>query len=167
MGESGADNVQSITTLNCLELRTHPQRGRGVFTREPIPRGTLVNVSPTLIFGADEYNKHGKFTQLDHYTYCWSSGSFALALGLGSMFNHESAGHQNVGFVRDIQNSLIKYSTLRDIAAGEELCICYGESVWFDVVTDSNNKHKSIGTEQRPKEAKESDDEDFLRSFDL
>jgi uncharacterized protein len=54
----------------------------------------------------------------------------ALALGLGSLFNHSR--HQNVGFQRDVQRQCIIYTTLREIAAGEELCISYGSHLWFD-----------------------------------
>lgn len=46
------------------------------------------------------------------------------------MFNHSSR-HQNVGWERDLQNLLITYTTLRDIAAGEELCISYGARLTF------------------------------------
>lgn len=47
----------------------------------------------------------------------------AVILGLGSMFNHSSAD-QNVGWERDIKNQIVVYRTLRDIKAGEELCVC-------------------------------------------
>ena len=55
----------------------------------------------------------------------------ALALGLGSMFNH-STRDQNVGWLRDTETDVIVYTALRDIKAGEELCISYGSArLWF------------------------------------
>ncbi|OCT54914.1 hypothetical protein CLCR_03210 [Cladophialophora carrionii] len=55
----------------------------------------------------------------------------ALALGLGSMFNH-STRDQNVGWIRNTETEVIVYTTLRDIKAGEELCISYGSArLWF------------------------------------
>lgn len=54
----------------------------------------------------------------------------AVIFGLGSMFNH-SALHQNVGWERDLKNLLVTYITLRDIEAGEELCISYGPCLTF------------------------------------
>ena len=45
----------------------------------------------------------------------------AIILGLGSMFNHSEL-HQNVGWERDIEQELVRYTTLRDVEAGEELC---------------------------------------------
>ena len=95
-------------------------------------------------------------TVLAHYTYTWpaeiddamSKGASdksipsseknptaerlplqALALGLGSMFNHKRI--QNVAWKRDIPMQVIRYLTLRDIEAGEELCISYGSKLWF------------------------------------
>ena len=53
----------------------------------------------------------------------------AVALGLGSLFNHSNLA-QNVGWQRDVNAQYIRYTALRDIAAGEELCINYGR-LWF------------------------------------
>ena len=56
----------------------------------------------------------------------------ALALGLGSMFNHSTV-FQNVGWMRNNETEVIVYTALRDIKAGEELCISYGSArVWFE-----------------------------------
>ena len=41
------------------------------------------------------------------------------------MFNHSTL-RQNVGWTRDVDRLVIVYRTLRDVAAGEELCISYG-----------------------------------------
>jgi len=55
----------------------------------------------------------------------------AIALGLGSMFNHSTL-QQNVGWKRNIETGVIVYSALRDIKSGEELCISYGNArLWF------------------------------------
>jgi SET domain-containing protein len=55
----------------------------------------------------------------------------ALALGLGSMFNH-STRDQNVGWIRNTETDVIVYTALRNIKAGEELTISYGSArLWF------------------------------------
>jgi len=111
-----------------------------------------IDISPVLIFSARESEK----TVLTHYTYTWpaagdtvdtatwkAGGSTqaedtpsrvkvarqALALGLGSMFNHSRK--PNVGWERDIPTQSIRYFALRDIMANEELCISYGPKLWF------------------------------------
>ncbi|KAJ1935736.1 hypothetical protein GGF37_005879 [Kickxella alabastrina] len=161
-GHDSADDTIALPALGCLELRMHPQRGRGVFTRKAISSGTLVNISPVLVFGRTEYADHGRHTQLDHYTYCWKDSGYALALGLGSMFNHEAFGHENVGFTRDMSRSLIRYTALRDIGAGEELCICYGPNVWFDAVSEVQ-----AGSSDGHSGAQEQSADEFMHGFDL
>lgn len=54
----------------------------------------------------------------------------AIIFGLGSMFNHSTL-HQNVGWERDVKNLHVTYIALRDIEAGEELCISYGSRLTF------------------------------------
>lgn len=153
-----------------LVIRSTPTMGRGVFglssslpfsspfidTRKatrPIPAGTLVDISPVLLFSKEEYEAHGKHTVLDHYTFVWKDGRMALALGLGecqsysleirmhqilmdyrrssgSMFNH-SSDRPNVAFSLDRENSAIKFTTSKRIQPEEELYIFYGPKLWF------------------------------------
>ncbi|KAG0303332.1 hypothetical protein BGZ98_006786 [Dissophora globulifera] len=115
-------NQQSLFIQDC------GPKGRGVITAVAIPTRTVIDISPILLFPSEEYSLHGQHTQLDHYTYRWQGG-MALALGLGSMFNHSNK--PNVGFQRDFNNKVIRYTTLREIEAGEELCISYGPNLWF------------------------------------
>ncbi|KDQ20811.1 hypothetical protein BOTBODRAFT_86667, partial [Botryobasidium botryosum FD-172 SS1] len=95
-----------------------------------IPAGTLIDVSPVLLFAKDDYERHGRHTVLDHYTFVWRDGRMALALGLGSIFNH-SSDQPNVTFVLDHQNLAIRYTTARAIQPDEELNIFYGTNLWF------------------------------------
>ena len=125
--EDGSLDLPS--SLN-LYIAMSPGRGRGVFTRDFIPKRTLIDVSPVLIF-KDQDRELSQQTLLAHYTYNWfESHQQALALGLGSMFNH--AQRFNVGFMKDKHNAVIRYYTLRNIEANEELFIHYGPYVWFD-----------------------------------
>lgn len=57
----------------------------------------------------------------------------AIALGLGSLFNHSTL-HQNVGWRRAVPDECLIYTALRDIDEGEELCISYGGPgvLWFE-----------------------------------
>ena len=48
-----------------------------------IPAGTLIDISPVILFGKEEYHNYGRFTVVDHYTFVWRDGRMALALGLG------------------------------------------------------------------------------------
>jgi hypothetical protein len=128
--------------------------GRGVFSSAPLPASTILDTSPVLLLSPAENTAHIAKTELFHYTYNWPSPNpmsatqnrshepqraqqansetepltakpQALILGLGSMFNHSHL-HQNVGWTRDVDKLVIVYRTLRDVPAGEELCISYG-----------------------------------------
>ena len=50
-----------------------------------MPAYTLLEISPALLFSAEEYDAHGRHTVLDHYTFKWRDGRMALALGLGAL----------------------------------------------------------------------------------
>ena len=110
-----------------------PGRGRGVFALRDIPKGTTVDISAVLLFSAAEYEAHpGQRSVLDNYTYRWDRGRYALALGLGSIFNHSRSGGVNCGYVRDFARSTITYVTTRDVRAEREIFISYGDKLWFD-----------------------------------
>lgn len=139
-----------------LQIQDCGAKGRGVVTTVVIPARTVIDISPILLFPSEEYSTHGQYTQLDHYTYRWKGG-MALALGLGSMFNHSST--PNVGFQRDIDNGLIRYSTLREIQVGEELCISYGPNLWFPDMEDPQDQNNSSGSGSTKGDVSDSEDE--------
>ena len=68
----------------------------------------------------------------------------AVALGLGSLFNHSTL-YQNVGWKRLVAEQSIQYTALRNIPEGEELCISYGSPgvLWFeDADAEAVEKHQ-------------------------
>lgn len=85
--QSAASPTHPTLKPESLLVRQTPTAGRGVFAAIPLASGTLVEVSHVLLFPAKEYNDHGRYTQLDNYTYVWDKGTegktMALALGLG------------------------------------------------------------------------------------
>lgn len=113
-----------------------------------LPRKELIEISPVLLFTPEEYEAHGKYTVLDHYTFKWRDGRMALALGLGmlivrirpdaclrfagSIFNHSKI--PNISYTMDPDTESIRYATTRVIEEGEELCIFYGHKLWFEPV---------------------------------
>ncbi|CAE6421285.1 unnamed protein product [Rhizoctonia solani] len=104
-----------------------------------IPARTLIDISPALLFSAEEYI-HAKHTIIDHYTFVWNDSGrslMALPLGLGSIFNH--ARDPNVSYRLNKKANTIEYTTTKHIDTGDELCIYYGsdEKLWFAVQGDS------------------------------
>ncbi|GLB38437.1 putative SET domain containing protein [Lyophyllum shimeji] len=123
------DQLLHLNTTGCLIRRTQ-EKGRGVYASRAIPAQTLIEISPVLFFSKEEYAEHGRFTVLDEYTFKWPDGRMALALGLGSLFNHSA--RPNVSYALDTATESIRYTTVRDIVPGEELCIFYGHKLWFE-----------------------------------
>lgn len=126
-----------------LSVRKTRSAGRGVFAAKRLQAGTLINISHVLLFPIEEYEKYGKFTQLDNYTYIWHKDlegkSMALALGLGSLFNH-SYDSPNVSYTFDRVNETIRYTLLKDVDPETELCISYGTGkMWWEEGKDSIN----------------------------
>ncbi|KAH9841879.1 uncharacterized protein C8Q71DRAFT_700693 [Rhodofomes roseus] len=115
-----------------LRIGFSAEKGRGVYAARPLEPRTVIEISPVLLFSAAEYREHGRHTVLDHYTFKWKDGRMALALGLGSLFNHSQ--QPNVSYTLDKETESIRYTTTRRIEDGEELFIFYGHNLWFDAV---------------------------------
>jgi hypothetical protein len=136
MDSDAAVDLPSIA----MYLKNTPGKGRGVFIDRDVAYNTLLHISPLLLFPADETPTGCALVSaadacperrvLAHYTYTFNSKCQAIALGLGSMFNHSK--HNNVGFIIDKKNLLIRYSSITSISKGTELCINYGNHLWFD-----------------------------------
>lgn len=72
----------------------------------------------------------------------------ALALGLGSLFNH-SLYKQNVVWSRDLHTDCIIYTASRPIQKGEELCISYGSGrLWFKDADEDAEDNKGLKIER-------------------
>ena len=127
-----------------LYLKDSKGKGRGVFCNEDIPTRTLIHVSPVLVLKGED-SANSQRTVLKHYTYNWGKEQ-AVALGLGSMFNH--CRSNNVGFVKVREKGVIEYYTLRDVSAGTELCIHYGPKLWFDDADGPNTCNRDVLAEE-------------------
>jgi uncharacterized protein len=119
-----------------LEVR-QSQYGRGIFATRDIMKDELLEVSPVIVFPKDEY-KYLKKTKLIDYVFWWGTSydDCALALGVGSLFNHSST--PNAIFKRKFKKGTIKFFAYTDIKAGEEIKINYNGDpddktpLWFE-----------------------------------
>ncbi len=114
------------------------EKGRGVFTKKPIPANTVVEISPVIVMSADE-RKLLDQTLLHDYIFEWgpNSDQCCMALGYISIYNH--AYQSNCEYEMDFGNASVRIRTVRMIEAGEELFINYNgdwnnsKKIWFDV----------------------------------
>lgn len=119
-----------------LYIASSDNRGRGVFTASPIHEGDIIEVCPVIVIPKRELPIIHK-TILHDYYFLWGDKleDCAIALGYGSMYNHEL--NPNANFILDLENMTIDIEAIQDIAAGEEITLNYhGEpgdesEVWF------------------------------------
>ncbi|MGN6509292.1 MAG: SET domain-containing protein [Chitinophaga sp.] len=121
-----------------LYIQKTKEKGRGVFTKEPIPAGTLIEVSPVLVLSNSDTGVVDK-TKLHNYIFLWGvrETRSCIALGFCSIYNH--AYNPNCEYEMDFDAETMAIKTRRDIKKGEELSINYNgdvedqSEVWFDV----------------------------------
>lgn len=111
---------------------------RGVFSTEPIPKGSIIELCPVIVVPKMEMEKI-KETVLFNYYFDWEekNESGAIALGYGSLFNHSYK--PNAEYQPDYDSSTLRFHAIKDIEVGEEITINYNgdpdnqEKVWFDL----------------------------------
>ena len=113
------------------------KNGKGVFTTKALRVGTIIEISPVLVFTGKEY-LHLAETLLYNYIFEWgvSRKKAALALGYISMYNHSY--NANCEYEMDFDNNLMTIKVVKPVAKGGELYINYNADadnkakVWFD-----------------------------------
>jgi SET domain-containing protein len=131
--------------LPCLTIIDTPSMGRGVFTSEPIPLGTIVEISPVIVMGPEDRILLDK-TPLHDYIFEWGEDrkQCCMAMGYVPVYNHASPS--NCEYEMDYDDDTITVTAVRDIEPGEELFINYNgdwddaRPVWFE---DLSGKDRS------------------------
>jgi len=111
--------------------------GRGVFTRERIPAGTVVELSPVIVMSGDD-RVHLDKTALHDYIFEWGKNrdKCCMALGLIPIYNHSYKS--NCEYFMDYEDNTIMVKTVSVINKGEELFINYNgdwddtTKLWFE-----------------------------------
>ncbi len=110
--------------------------GRGVFSTEPIPAGSIIEICPAIVLTPDQVKPLQK-TDLYDYYFQWGHDekSCAIVLGYGSLYNHSFT--PNARYYTEFDSETLEVIALKDIEAGEEITFNYnGEpedqtAVWF------------------------------------
>ena len=111
-------------------------KGRGVYTRDFLPAGIIIEESPVVVMTTEE-RKFLDQTLLHDYIFEWGADSkqCCMALGYVPVYNHSYAS--NCEYEMDFEEEVIRIRTMRNIEAGEELFINYNgdwnneKPVWF------------------------------------
>ena len=120
-----------------LYVAPSPLGGRGVFSREAIAEGTLIEICPVVVLPPEQLPIVHDTKLHDYYfLWGWEDNECAIALGYGSLYNH--AYDPNARYLVDIDQDTIEIIARRDIPAGEEITVSYNGDpedqtpVWFD-----------------------------------
>lgn len=110
--------------------------GLGVFAREDIKKGELIEESPVLVIPGDELANLTK-TKLFDYYFAWGKGfkDGAVALGLLSMYNHSYK--PNAKYIKNLDSNTISFVAIKDIKKELEILVNYNghpddqTKLWF------------------------------------
>jgi uncharacterized protein len=123
-----------------------PLGGRGVFTSKKIYKDDVIEVCPVIVMKVGDIELLDKTTLYDYY-FLWEDEendlkTCAIALGLGSMYNHTAPS--NADYQMDTEHDTIDIIAVRNIEAGEEITINYhgdpndSSPTWF--MTDGKER---------------------------
>lgn len=113
----------NITNSFFLEVKKDSTMGRGIFATMDIPINTVIEVSDIIVFSKKDSKliKDSKMI-LNKYVYYYTKHKAALALGLGSLFNHSKKS--NVEYI--VKKEKIYFISTKKVKRGEQLFIDYG-----------------------------------------
>ena len=123
--------------LGSLYIQQSDGKGKGIFTKEAIAAGTVIEIAPIILLPEQDSALIDK-THLYNYYFLWGEGqkNYAICLGYGSLYNHSY--EPNCIYETYYEDEVIHFIALCDIAVGEELMINYNHDptdqkpVWFD-----------------------------------
>lgn len=123
-----------------IHVAPAPGKGRGIFAKEMIARGEIIESAPVVDFSEEEWKQIEK-TKFTYYCFFWGEEykAGAMVLGYGSLYNHSF--NANAEYLRRTEEKMMDFVAIRDIAPGEEITINYNGDPddatpfdWFDVV---------------------------------
>lgn len=121
------------TTLyfnNKIEMRRSPIHGWGVFAKEDIASGEILEEVPFLIVPMTKGEVSSMFID---YRFNFPSGDWkyqALPLGFACIYNHSNT--PNAGWYTDEENEIFVFTTSKDIKKDEEICTYYGDGTYWN-----------------------------------
>jgi SET domain-containing protein len=128
--------------LEGVTVKGAKKMGRGVYTRQAIAAGTLIEIAPVVVMTGEERILLDK-TLLHDYIFEWGekADQCCMALGLVPVYNHSYEA--NCEYEMFFGKEVIAVKATRDIKAGEQLFVNYNgdwddkEKVWFETAISS------------------------------
>ena len=131
--------MNKLFHINKIEVRDSSIHGRGVFAKEDIKSGEMLEECHYIV--VDDGNSHDmplyKWRRLpptnkeiDERKFPWPEGEdfekFAIALGFGSIYNSAiDEEERSVNWETDLDKDVYRYFTVKDVKKDEELLLYY------------------------------------------
>lgn len=127
------DDIRAENGAKIGWKETGTARGRGVFARQPIKNGEIIECVPAVPVASSAIPEEGGAP--DGYLLDWEPDEegfeHCMPMGLVMLYNH-SEGGANVRMESDTGEMTITVFAIRDIQPGEELFWDYSCDIWFD-----------------------------------
>ncbi len=112
-------------------------KGRGILANKNIAANTVLEIAPVIVMPKVDRRLLDQ-TLLHDYIFEWGDNKkqCCMALGYVALYNH--AYQSNCEYEMNFNKQLITITTVKDVKAGEELCINYNgdwnsnKKLWFD-----------------------------------
>jgi SET domain-containing protein len=129
-----------------LEIKTASDKGLGVFARQLITKGSIIEYSHCIVLEYPEKYMRDRGIRQYHFLNdcnceaCKRHGKVLLiALGYGSIYNcSESEAEANCRVQSSLEKKLIVFTALRDINPNEEILCWFGQN-YYDIWCKKNN----------------------------
>jgi len=108
-----------------IEVRRIPKKGRGVFARRHIRKGTVIERVPVILVSMKEVFSQAPRSKLADYVFIRDRDTVAVVLGYGSLYNHS---YQPNAQYYDSGRHTQVFEAIRDIRPGEEITVNYNGS---------------------------------------
>ncbi len=124
-----------------IEVTKIPNKGRGIIATQDIPKGTLIEAAPVVIFSSKQRLKINETELFKYYFVRQSEYSKSknvngyLALGLVSLLNHADQPNARVDWIEDEISLWSHLIAEKDIQQGEEVTMFYAN---IDDYTSAN-----------------------------
>jgi len=121
--------MEKIYPLDVYVAQSSPELGRGVFANRAFEQGELVDACPVVILLKPLNQLPPRIQTL---VYSWSAltdsstPSTAVALGYGSLYNHNNPANMRYQAFDD--EKVLRYYAVRNIELGEELTVNYNNA---------------------------------------
>lgn len=121
-------------------------KGRGVFAKEDIQKGDIIEVAPIILEPKNKILKNSNIMQYVFFS-DQTETEYAIAFGYASIYNHND--NNNAQWIVDKPNLKIIITALKNIRKGEEIFVSYGEN-YFKTRGTQEDLTKASSTSNSP-----------------